>query len=140
MARDGEKRKSIFDDDEDEEEVLSPARKALKSAATPTKGRPEDKGKLFSQTGTVDSQTLDIKLGDIKALMDQTHQLYNHYFNGIEKRPPIEKVRLLESRMAELQRAVVTTPTNKFKVSQFVMQYNTFRDLWQRKMREKEKS
>lgn len=130
MARDEGRRKSLFDDDEEEElESAKPGRKNLN----------KEEGKLFSG-GTVDSSTVDQKLADIKAIMDQTHQLYNHYFNGIEKRPPAEKARMLEARIAELQRIQLSTPTAKFKISQFILTYNTFKELWERRLRDKERA
>jgi hypothetical protein len=137
MAKDNEKRKSRFDDEEDEsEQMLSPAKRKLKVGA----GESADpQHQLFSGSQAVDSQTLDIKLAEVKALMEQTHQLYQHYFNGIEKRPPIEKARLLESRIAELQRVSLTNATAKFKLSQFVIQYKSYQDLWQRRLRDKER-
>lgn len=134
MARDDGKRKSFFDDDEDEDlQSTMPGKKGSSAAGQ----APE--GKLFSG-GQIDSATVDQKLADLKAIMDQTHQLYQHYFNGIEKRPPHEKARMLEARIAELQRVQLSTPTAKFKISQFILQYNTFRDLWDRKLRDKERA
>lgn len=130
MARDDGKKKSMFDDDEDDE---------LPSMMPGKKGLPKEEGKLFTG-GPVDSATVDQKLADIKAILDQTHQLYQHYFNGIEKRPPSEKARMLEARIAELQRVQLSTPTAKFKISQFILHYNTFKDLWDRKLRDKERA
>jgi hypothetical protein len=130
MARDDGKRKSLFDDDEDEEQASSmPGKKGLQ----------REDSKLFSG-GPIDSATIDQKLAEIKAILDQTHQLYQHYFNGIEKRPPTEKARMLEARIAELHRVQLSTPTAKFKISQFILHYNTFRDLWDRKLRDKERA
>ena len=71
--------------------------------------------------------------------MEQTNQLYNHYFNGIEKRPPIEKVRLLETKVKELERTTAGTTATRFKIGQFLMNYKTMKDLWERKLRDMEK-
>lgn len=139
MARDDERRKSRFADDE-EEDIVPLKKKVAGVPAKPGSAAAAEPGKLFSGSQSIDSQTIDVKMGEVKALMDQTHQLYQHYFNGIEKRPPIEKARLLESRIAELQRAPITNATSKFKVTNFVTQYRTFKDLWERKLRDREKS
>jgi hypothetical protein len=89
--------------------------------------------------GFNDSADVDHKLQETKALMDQTHHLYQHYFNGIEKRPPIEKSRLLESKIKELERMSASITAARYKISQFILQYKTFRDLWDRKLRDMEK-
>jgi hypothetical protein len=139
MARDDERRKSRFADDEPEEDLVSPLRK--RAAPVAPGAKPGDgQSQLFSPNQTIDSQSIDVKMGEVKALLDQTHQLYQHYFNGIEKRPPIEKARLLESRIGELQRLPIGNPTSKFKVSNFITQYRTFKDLWERKLRDREKN
>jgi hypothetical protein len=139
MARDDERRKSRFADDEPEEDLVSPLRKRA-TPATPGAKPGDGQSQLFSPNQTIDSQSIDVKMGEVKALMDQTHQLYQHYFNGIEKRPPIEKARLLESRIGELQRLPIGNPTSKFKVTNFITQYRTFKDLWDRKLRDREKN
>ena len=118
---DDEKRKSFWEEDEDESD---------ESAGLIPK-------KLITES--LDSTEIDQKIHDTKILMDQTHQLYQHYFNGIEKRPPIEKTRLLESKINELQRISASNTASKFKISQFIQLYITFRDLWERKLKAKEK-
>ena len=89
--------------------------------------------------GFSDSAEVDQKIHDTKVLMEQTHNLYQHYFNNIEKRPPVEKARLLESRIKELERMSATVTAARYKISQFILQYKTFRELWDRKLRDKEK-
>jgi len=118
--------KKFWDDDEED----------LPSKSKPgSKGAPQRTGSV----GFTDSAEVDQKIHDTRVLMEQTHQLYQHYFNGIEKRPPIEKARLLESRVKELERASATVTASRYKISQFILQYKTFRDLWDRKLRDKEK-
>jgi len=130
MPDDREKRKSFWDDDE----------------ATSTTGisrRPEEGGiqspKGAAGTGKAkDSEQIDRKLQEARALMDQTHQLYLQYFNRVEKRPPIEKAKMLEAKVEELQRYSTNVTAAKFKVSQFASQYATMKDLWNRKLKEME--
>jgi hypothetical protein len=123
--------KNFWDDDEEE----STPSKSKSGKATPEKGGQQRTGSLgFSDSGEVDQ-----KIHDTKVLMEQTHNLYQHYFNGIEKRPPMEKARLLESRVKELERMSATITAARYKISQFILQYKTFRDLWDRKLRDKEK-
>jgi len=121
MAKGDERRKSFWDDDE--EEV------SAKEANNPK----------IKPSGTLDSAVVDQKVQDTRLLMDQTHALYQHYFNGIERRPPIEKRLLLESKVNELQRIGGSTTAIKFKVSQFIQLYTTFREMWDRKLRDMER-
>jgi len=71
--------------------------------------------------------------------MEQTHQLYLQYFNGVEKRTPIEKVKLLETKIQDLQRLGSNLTAAKFRISQFLSQYGQMKELWDRKLREREK-
>ena len=122
MAKDDEKRKNYWDEEEED----LPTRKP---------GAPAGVGNSQS-----DSAQIDQKIHETQVLMDQTHQLYQQFFTGVEKRAPIEKVRLLESKINELQRISGSSPTARFKISQFIQNYNTFKDLWDRKLRDREKS
>ncbi len=125
MASDRERRKKFWDDEEDETGVV-PDRAGN---ALPDGGA----------SGGAGSLEIDRMIAEIRTLMEQTHQLYLQYFAGIEKRPPIEKVRMLDSKLGELQRVPTKLSTVKFKISQLVAQCNTMKDLWQRKLRELER-
>jgi len=125
MASDNERRKKFWEDDEDDEDAgLS---------------RPGKAGTGGGADKMVGSLEIDKKIAETRVLMEQTHQLYLQYFGGIEKRPPIEKARLLESKIGELQRSPTNIPTAKFKISQFISQYNTMKELWERKLRDMER-
>lgn len=116
MTRLAERRKGIWDDDEESGMISSPA-----SPPQPN------------------SEQIDRKLKDFRLLVDQTHQLYLQYFNGIEKRPPVEKRKLIETQMVELQRLPQAQPTQRFKIQQAVQHFLSFKDLWERKLRDRER-
>ncbi len=123
MSNDDERRKKFWEDDEDETSpgIVLPGRASSAS------------------TKLQDSGEIDRKISEIKILIEQTHQLYLQYFNGVEKRTPIEKVKLLESKIAEIQRTPVAVTAMKFKVTQLVTQYQGMKDLWERKLKERER-
>jgi hypothetical protein len=125
MAKDDERRKKFWEDEEDEDDGW----------ARPAVGKPGSAG----SDRLLGSLDIDQKISEARVLMDQTHQLYLQYFGGIEKRTPIEKVKLLESKIAELQRLQSPLPTARFKISQFISQFNTMKELWERKLRERER-
>lgn len=134
MANDDKRRKSFWEDDEDEDAgSLQPRRP----------GGPGTPGSTTGASGKSDKPTdgkdIDRLIQETRTLMEQTHQLYMMYLSGVERRPPIEKARLLESRVAEIQRTGSNVTATKFKITQFVALYNTTRELWERKLKEKEK-
>jgi hypothetical protein len=120
MAKDGGS-KSFWDDDEEE----SKSAKLVKGKAPLSKD--------------LTAVEVDQKIHETKVLMEQTHQLYQQYFNKIEKRPPIEKVRLLETKASELQRISSTSTAARYKVTQFMLLYTSQKEMWDRKMKLLEK-
>jgi hypothetical protein len=129
MAQDDKRRKSFWEDDEDEETGFNQPQKSVQPGKA---GEKQDAKPL-------DSKDIDRLIQEARTLMEQTHQLYFMYLSGIERRPPIEKAKFLESRVEELRRLGGNVTAAKFKISQFVTLYNTTRELWERKLREKEK-
>ena len=125
MAKDEGKRKNFWDDEEEEEDLGLKARRAGQTAGPASTGN--------------ESEDIDRKIHDARVLMEQTHQLYQHYFTGVEKRVPIEKAKLLESKIGELQRTGISQTTSRFKVTQFLSQYTTMKELWERKLRDMER-
>lgn len=127
MAKANERRKNFWDDKEDEDDVDLgvAARRRGQVVETPTK--------------VEDSADIDRKINETRALMEQTHQLYQQYFSGVERRPPLEKVKFLETKVGELQRIGTNVTTARFKITQFISQYTTMKELWERKLREKER-
>jgi hypothetical protein len=128
MAKSPERRKNFWDEEEEDEGTgLGIAERRRNQSVQP--GAPK----------LDDSSEIDRKINDARVLMEQTHQLYQHYFNGIEKRIPIEKIKLLETKIGELQRTTGITTTARFKITQFLAQYTTMKELWERKLRDMER-
>jgi hypothetical protein len=124
MAKEDEKRKNFWDDEE-EEDVGIKAKRAGQSSTVSTGNESAD---------------IDKKIHEARVLMEQTHQLYQHYFTGLEKRVPIEKAKMLETKIADLQRTGINQTTSRFKVTQFISQYSTMKELWDRKLRDMERA
>jgi hypothetical protein len=130
MPKDDKRGKSFWDDREVTETGL--LRKPEK--------HPSDKpAATGSSGGAVTSTQIDQKIHEARVLMEQTHQLYLQFFNGVERRAPIEKVRLLESKISELQKISINLTAARFKISQFLSQYSGMKELWERKLRERER-
>ena len=126
MAKDDQRRKNFWDDEEEGTSIgISQKRAGLKAPP--------------GRTGATGTEDIDRLIHEAKVLMEQTHQLYQQYFNGIEKRTPVEKIRLLETKVAELQRTNTSITTARFKLTQFLAQYHQMKDLWERKLRDRER-
>jgi len=123
MSNDDERRKKFWEEDEETDTGL-------------IRPNPNAQGK---QGGAPNSAEVDQKIHEARVLMEQTHQLYQLYFNGVERRTPIEKVKLLEGKVQELQRISVSLTAARFKINQFISQYTGMKGLWERKLRERER-
>ena len=123
MAKQEDRRKKFWEDDESKDKDDKPA-----------SGKKGD-----GPAAAAGSDEVDRKIHEARVLMEQTHQMYQNFFSGIERRMPIEKTKLLESKINELQRTGTNLTTSKFKISQFIAQYTTMKELWERKLRDRER-
>ncbi len=73
-------------------------------------------------------------------MIEQLNNLYNMYFAGAEKRPPIERRSQLDQLMATLQLMSKPTPALQFRFSTLQSQYITHRDRWEKLLKQHEKS
>jgi hypothetical protein len=71
---------------------------------------------------------------DIRKLKNK----YDQFFSGIQKFPPMHERRLLEVYIYELGKQKMRDNTRRFRYSQLLTRYNQLRELWGRKMRERE--
>ena len=71
---------------------------------------------------------------DIRKLKNK----YDQFFSGIQKFPPMHERRLLEVYIHELGKQKIRDNTRRFRYSQLLTRYNQLRELWGRRMRERE--
>ncbi len=71
---------------------------------------------------------------DIRKLKNK----YDQFFSGIQKFPPMHERRLLEVYIHELGKLKMRDNTRRFRYSQLLTRYNQHREMWGRKMRERE--
>jgi len=81
------------------------------------------------------SDEVEKMMGQARALIDQVSALYNQYLGGIEKLPPIEKRKQLEQLMTTLSVSRGGPASLQFKLSGLTASYATFRDHWDKQMR-----
>jgi hypothetical protein len=71
---------------------------------------------------------------DIRKLKNK----YDQFFAGIQKFPPMHERRVLEVYIYELGKQKMRDNGRRFRYSQLLTRYNQLRELWGRKMRERE--
>ena len=63
---------------------------------------------------------------------------YDQFFSNIQKFPPMHERRLLEVYIYELGKQKMRDNARRFRYSQLLTRYNQLRELWGRRMRERE--
>src|SRR3954453_10827411 len=71
---------------------------------------------------------------DIRILKNK----YDQFFNGIQRFPPMMDRRRLENVIYEIGKQKMRDNTRRFRFQQLLTRYNQFRELWGRRMRERE--
>ncbi|MDP9361092.1 MAG: hypothetical protein M3P29_06535 [Acidobacteriota bacterium] len=71
---------------------------------------------------------------DIRKLKNK----YDQFFAGIQKFPPMHERRLIEVYIYELGKQKMRDNARRFRYSQLLTRYNQHREMWGRKMRERE--
>jgi len=71
---------------------------------------------------------------DIRKLKNK----YDQFFTGIQKMPPVMERHALEVYIFELGKQKMRENARRFRYNQLLSRYNQFREMWGRKMRERE--
>jgi hypothetical protein len=71
---------------------------------------------------------------DIRKLKNK----YDQFFTGITKMPPQHERHMLEVLIHEIGKQKMRDGTRRFRFNQLLSRYNQYRELWGRKMRERE--
>jgi hypothetical protein len=71
-------------------------------------------------------------------MIEQINNLYNQYLTGAEKRPPTERRKQLDQLMATIMIMGKPTKSLQFRCNSLHYYYATYRDRWDRLMRDLE--
>jgi len=63
---------------------------------------------------------------------------YDQFFAGIQKTPPMQERRNIEVFLHEIGKQKIRDNGRRFRYNQLLTRYNQFREMWARKMRERE--
>ncbi len=112
----------------------------------------EEEEKKKDETELLNRQGIKKKLGSIEGgtekvnelvqraepLIEQINNLYNQFISGAEKLPPTERRKQLEQTMVQLQYISKPTPAILFRCNTLEAHYLTYRDKWDKLMRDLE--
>ena len=79
-------------------------------------------------------EELDKLEEDIRRLKNR----YDQFFNGITKTPPSFERHQIESSIHELNKQKMRDKTRRFRFTTIMSRYNQYREMWGRKIRERE--
>ena len=71
---------------------------------------------------------------DIRRLKNR----YDQFFAGIQKTPPVQERRNIDVFIHELSRLKIRDNSRRFRLNQLLTRYNQMREMWGRRMRERE--
>jgi hypothetical protein len=78
---------------------------------------------------------------ELDKLEEDTRKLknkYDQFFTGITKMPPTHERHMLEVYIHELAKKKIRENARRFRYQQLLSRYNQYRELWGRRMRERE--
>jgi hypothetical protein len=79
-------------------------------------------------------EELDKLEEDIRKLKNK----YDQFFSGIQKMPPLQERRNIEVFLHEMGKQKMRDNTRRFRFNQLLTRYNQLREMWARKVRERE--
>lgn len=109
----------------------------------------EEKKKLHEQMKSIDpsaeigsatttDQILIELLSKCEGMMEQITNLYNMWVQGMERTPPVTQRKHLEDLILKIQAAPKPTTNLRFRVGQFHTKYGTYKDKWDRILKDVE--
>lgn len=73
---------------------------------------------------------------ELEPQVERLKSLYQQYFMGIEKLPPVVLKKTIDRTIWRLRRERFQNPRLRFKFQQIIQRYNTYEQYWQRIMRQ----
>jgi hypothetical protein len=102
----------------------------------------DDKTKAFGQRAFEDDTATDAEIAKLNELLEraepmieQVNTLYNQYFVSAERRPPIERRRLLDEMMQTIHLMKKPTQSLRFRATALHARYTTHKERWNKKLR-----
>jgi hypothetical protein len=101
-----------------------------------------DQGKKGAQPSTAQKPESSEQAEDLvtraETLIEQINNLYQMFFAGVERLPPIEKRKQLEQVMQSLARAGKSSAANQFRISSIQSRFTSYLERWDKLLRDLE--
>ena len=120
---------------EREEEERSKLKKETESVRLPGAAPSSQSPKSGNQQQGTDYILVEL-IQKAESLMEQIQGLYNMYVAGMERTPPVTHRKHLEDIAFKIQNAAKTSAGLKFRAQQFHAKYQTYKDKWDRLMKD----
>jgi hypothetical protein len=96
-----------------------------------------DPNAKIGESTTTDQILIDL-LSKCEVMMEQITNLYGMWIQGMERMPPNERRRHLEDMLLKIQAAPKPSANLRFRVSEFLNKYSTYKDKWDRILKDVE--
>ena len=80
----------------------------------------------------------DDELDKLEEDIRKVKNIYDQFFAGIQKMPPMHARRQVEVFIHALSKQKIRDNARRFRLNQLLSRYNQYREMWARKMRERE--
>lgn len=80
----------------------------------------------------------DEELDSLEESIRKLKNKYDQFFTGIAKMPPMQERKNIEVFIHEFSKLKMRDNTRRFRFNTIISRYNQFREMWARKMRERE--
>jgi hypothetical protein len=77
-------------------------------------------------------------LDGLNTSIRQLHVKWDLFFSGVEKRPPVEAQARVEKLIRQYAFTEIRNNTERFRYQTLTARYNTFNELWQKRLRARE--
>lgn len=110
------------------------------AAGKPTK-RPGNMDEYAEKPGALDTggpiqgTELEDAIQKLDVMIEQVNNLYQMYFTGVERRPPVERRKLLDDHATKLAASSKPTLQGKFRANTALARYNTHCERWDKRLR-----
>jgi hypothetical protein len=94
-----------------------------------------DPNAKLGHNSTADTVLVEM-LQKCEVMMEQITNLYGMWIQGMERAPPIERRRHLDDLILKIQAAPKPTANLRFRVSEFHTKYSTYKDKWDRLLKD----
>jgi hypothetical protein len=80
----------------------------------------------------------DDEMDKLEEVIRVVKNKYDQFFSGIQKMPPMTERRAVENLIHEMNKQKMRDNTRRFRFNTLTSRFNQYRELWGRKMRERE--